>query len=142
MLKKIICPVLTLFSLTTHATELKTFSEMANAVSQGSELRFVASLKSCQANFPLNDIKVSVKPSTIMLIADKQVTASKKHFTLNKPGFSGVPVIDYVKYIINADGSSELHMTSMDARDFHVLSNYKINCELGSGLQAFNITKD
>ncbi|MBA3535616.1 MAG: VirK protein [Tatlockia sp.] len=138
MFKKIILPVLILFTMASEAAELKTFPEVAEALKQGSELVFVLSLKDCQAETQLSDLKVSVKPNTFMLIGDKRVTASDKHFTLNEPRYPDRAIIDYAKYDINADGSAELRMTVMDARDYQVLVRNTINCELGKSFQVFS----
>ncbi len=138
MFKKIIVPVLILFTLASEAAELKTFPEVAEALKQGSELVFVLSLKDCQGETQLSDLKISVKPNTFMLIGDKRVTASDKHFTLNEPRYPDRAIIDYAKYDINADGSAELRMTVMDDRDYQVLVRNTINCELGKSFQVFS----
>ncbi|CDZ77480.1 VirK protein [Legionella massiliensis] len=138
MLKKIIFPVLALFPLAIQAAELKTFPEVAQAVSAGKDLVFVVSLQDCDAS--LGNIRVSVKPNALMLIADKRVTASDRHFTLDEPGYSGTAVYDYAKFNINADGSAELHMTIMDAKDYHPFSSRKINCELAKGMKVFSLS--
>ncbi|MBA2709546.1 MAG: VirK protein [Tatlockia sp.] len=138
MFKKCLLPAIALFSLSTEAAELKTFTEVAKGVEQGSQLTFVVRLKDCKADHPLSDLRVSVKPNAVMVIRDERVTAANKHFTLNESKYPGTPIIDFGKYNINADGSTELHMTVMDARDYKVLASYKVDCELGKGFKVFS----
>lgn len=142
MIKKIIPSALILLTLASEAAELKTFPEIAEALKQGSELVFVLALKDCKAATPLADLKVSVKPNAFMLVGDKRVTASDKHFTLNEPRYPDSAIIDFAKYDINADGSAELRMTVMDARDYKILARNKINCELGKSFQVFSSEKN
>ncbi|WP_028387690.1 VirK family protein [Legionella fairfieldensis] len=137
-MKKKLMIGLSLLPLFAQSSELKTFSEIRHAFSQGSELTFVISLKKCQSDRSLGDITISTKPEAIMLIQNKKLTASNKHFTLNDPSFSGSPVIEYNKYTINMKGDAELMTTVMDARDYHPLANHKINCELGKGFLVFD----
>lgn len=137
-MKKILLPILTTLALSIQAAELTTFSEVANAVSQGKQLTFVVALNACQPNLSTAEIKISIRPNAIMLIDGKRVTASDKHFTLDEPMLPGKPAIDYSKFNINADGSVGLQITVMDAKDYHLVTNQKLNCELGKGLQVFD----
>ncbi len=141
MIHKLIFPALVLLSFATEAAELKTFSEIVKGVEQGSQLTFVLRFKDCQANNSLSDLQVSVRPNDVMVVRDERVTASNKHFTLNQPNYPNTPVIDFSKYDIKADGSTELQMTSMDARDYKVLASTRINCELGKGFKVFSLGK-
>lgn len=140
MFKKTALATFAIFSIAAQATELKTFSELNQAVTQGKELGFVIHLKACNKSTEvvvMNDMVVSLKPNAILLIPDQYVTASDKHFTLDDPEQPGMPVIDYSKLIIKNDNSAILKMTVMNAKNYHIISTQKLTCQLGEGMKAF-----
>ncbi len=124
--------------MTVEAEELKTFVEVSDALSRGSELVFVMDFKECRGTYSFTNVKVSVKPNALMLVSDKYIKASDQHFTLNNPGFSGNPVIDYGRYTIKADGSVEIDMTILSAKGYQELRKYLSTCELGKSFQVFD----
>lgn len=137
-MKKQLMSIFALLSLSVHASELSTFSEVADAVVGGKQLSFVVSLKACESESSTPDIKTSFRPNAVMLIANNRVAASDKHFTMDNPHFLRNPTIEYVKYNINADGSAEVQVTVMGARDYHPVDRHQFHCQLGKGLQVFS----
>lgn len=134
-MKKQFMLIFALLSFSIHASELSTFSEVADAVVGGKQLSFVVSFKDCESENPTANIKASFRPRALMLIANNRVTTSDKHFTLDN---LGNPIIEYVKYNIHADTSAEVQVTVMSAKDYHPVDRHQINCQLGKGFQVFS----
>lgn len=138
MFKKIIISASILCSLVSQAAELKTFKSLASAVSKGTKMAFVLNLDNCTSDTSLHDLQVSTRPKSFMLIGNEKVVASSEHFTLDEPGLVGRPILDFAKYTITTDGSMELRVTVMDARNYQAFARHQVSCQLGKGFRVFS----
>jgi len=136
-MKKLTMALLTTMAFSAQAAELATFPEAANAVAQGKQLTFVWKIKECTSEQKLPEMVSSIKPNAVMLINNRAITASDRHFTINDPFQPGQPVFDYTKHVLTADGQAGLHVTVMRASDYSIVKEFQVDCELGKGLQIF-----
>lgn len=137
-MRKIVLAAVALFSLNAHADELKTFSDVANALSQGKKMTFVMDLQQCRADKPLPPVIGSVTPNAIMMIASERITASDRHFTLNNPVAAGSATFEYSKYDINAAGTVTIKVTTLAAANYEQLWNGQVACDLSEGFKVFS----
>ena len=136
-MRRIVLAAVALFSLNAHADELKTFADVASALSQGKKITFVMDLQQCRADKPLPAVVGSVTPNAIMMIASERITASDRHFTLNNPAAAGTAVFEYSKYDIRAEGSVSIKATTLDAANYQQLASVQVDCGLGEGFRVF-----
>ena len=137
MMKKIVLSALAFFSFAVQAEELSTFNDIAAAVAKGKSITFVINFKECSSQMPLPPISASISPNAIMVVANKRITASDRHFTLDDPIARGTPVFDYSKFNIDSEGGASIKMTMMNASNYEVLGSYFVNCVLGEGFKVF-----
>lgn len=126
-----------LLALSAEASDLSSFTEVAEAVKQGKTLRFVTSLNACEADIPSADITTSITPNAVMLVNGSKVTASDRHFTLNDPALPGEAVFGYSKFEINVSGAATVKITLLRAADYSKLREFQMRCELGKGFKVF-----
>ncbi|MCL9682542.1 VirK family protein [Legionella maioricensis] len=136
-MKKIVLSVFTLFSFAVHADELSTFNDIASVVAEGKPVTFVINFKECRSQMPLPLVSASITPNAVMIVANKRITASDRHFTLDDPIAPGTPVFDYSKFNIDSEGGASIKMTMMNASNYEVLVSHLIHCELGEGFKVF-----
>ncbi|BCA96169.1 hypothetical protein TUM19329_25300 [Legionella antarctica] len=136
-MKRIVLSVLALFSFAVQADELSTFNDIVAVVSKGKPITFVINFKECSSQMPLPSISASIIPNAIMIVANKRITASDRHFTLDDPIARGTPVFDYSKFNIDSEGGASIKMTMMNATNYEVLGSHLIHCELGEGFKVF-----
>ena len=129
VMKKLFLSVLFLFPFAAQAKELATFQEIADTVNQGKQVTFVIDFKECKSEMPIGNVMVSVAPNAVMLVDSNRITASDRHFTLDNPLARGVPLFDFGKYSINADGSASIKTTLMNAKSYERMASFLINCQ-------------
>lgn len=137
-MKKTVLSALVVVSFAAHADELMTFNDIANNVAVGKQITFVINTKKCKAEMPVGNAVISITPNSVMVLDNNRITASEKHFTLDDPLARGIPLYDYGKFSIDADGSAFVKMTVMNATNYEKLSSFQINCELGIGFRVFS----
>ncbi len=135
-MRKIVLAVLALFSFAAQADELSTFNDIATVISKGKPVTFVISFKKCSSQMPLPPIVASITPNAIMIVDNKRITASDRHFTLDDPVARDMPVFDYSKFNIDSDGAS-IKMTMINASNYEILGSHLISCGLGEGFKVF-----
>ena len=136
-MKRIFFSALVLLSFAVQADELASFNEVTKVVSQGKPITFVINLRECSFEMPLPVVTASITPNAVMIINNKRITASDRHFTLDNPLARGVPVFDYNKFDIDADGSASMTLTMMNAVSYEVLGTHEVKCSLGKGFKVF-----
>ena len=94
--------------------------------------------KECKSEEALGNMSLRVIPNAIMVIGNTRITASDRHFTLDDLSSLGNPTFDFSKFNINADGSTSIKITVMNAIDYEKLSSFQINCALGEGFKVFS----
>ncbi len=137
MIKKIVLFALAFSSFAVQAKELSTFNDIAAVVAKGKSITFVINFKECNSQMPLPPISASITPNAVMIVDNKRITASDRHFTLDDPIEHGTPVFDYSKFNIDSEGGASIKMTILNARNYEVLGSYFVNCELGEGMKVF-----
>ncbi|KTC77061.1 VirK family protein [Legionella brunensis] len=137
-MKKIFITVLAVICFNSYAGELKSFSEVAKAITNGKQLTWVWAIKECTSEIDLPDVTTAVRPNAVMLISNERITASDRHFTLNDPSLPDTPAFAYSKYNLQSNGQALLSITLMQAKDYSKVKSYKIHCELGKGLTVFD----
>ncbi len=135
-MNKLIWALLCCSAVAAHAKESMDFSTASEAISQGKKITFVIDFNQCHSETPIPKGIVLVRPDALMLLQQNRITASHNHFTLNDPLALGIPTLDYTKYDVKADGTAQLKITVLNAKNYEQLSFYQINCKLGEG---FNI---
>lgn len=143
--------LLILFSLTfsAQATELVKFTDIVNAIIHGRQLTAVFSLKECRADFPLRDIITSTKLDMLIVLDDKRITASTRHFSFNDPQLldilkqsapqlTDIPGFEYINYDIHKNGKVYIKTTLLLAIDNSKVTESSIRCELGHGFSVFD----
>ncbi|CAM2994194.1 VirK protein [Legionella steigerwaltii] len=137
-MKAMILSGLILLSSVVHAEQLTTFTDIADSISQGKKITLVMSIHECNAQkLPSNSIIASAQPNAFLVIDNNRITASVKHFTLDNPLARGNPILEFVKYNINSDGSVSVKNTVMNATNYEQLASFQIDCALNKGFKAF-----
>ena len=137
-MKKTFFLILCLQSVLGYAKELVTFSDIATSVAQGEKLVFVVNVKECTADMPLTSAVFSIQPDAIMVVNNKRITFSNRHFSLDDPNAQGEPVFDYSKFNLDTEGNALIKITMMSAQNYEKLASYRMNCGLGKGIQVFS----
>lgn len=136
-MKKIMGLALLVSTVSVQSAQLNQFTEMAQAISLGKKISFVVDFKNCTSSMELPPTIGALSPDAIMVIGEKRITASHRHFTLDDPQTLGDPAFDYTKFNINADGSVSLKMTILDAKTYEKRGTYSISCVLGQSFKVF-----
>jgi hypothetical protein len=137
-MNKMVLSVLALLSSVVHADQLATFTDIADAVSQGKKITLVMNLQECTSQNPMGSIIGSVTPNAFIVIGNNRITTSVRHFTLESPFARGNPTFEFVKYNINSDGSVSIKNTVMNATNYQQLATFQIDCTLSKGFKAFS----
>ncbi|AWN74035.1 VirK family protein [Legionella anisa] len=137
-MKKMILSVLFALSSVVHAEQLTTFTDMADAISQGKKITLVMNIQECSSQkMPSTSLIGATQPDAFMIIDNNRITASMKHFTLDNPISRGKPTFEYLKYNINADGSVSIKSTMMDATNYQQIAIHQMDCTLNKGFKVF-----
>ncbi len=90
------------------------------------------------SNMPSIEMTASVKPNAFLVIDNKRITASDRHFTLDNPNSRDTPVFEFVKYTITSEGKATIKNTVLNASTYQPVASFQIECEFNNGLKAFS----
>lgn len=127
-----------LCSLSTYsyATELTSYNEIFQKVSQGQEIRLIINLEACNLKH-MADMLVSTIPQS-MMIRSKYIQFSNSPMTTNHPGFVGKPVLENVTYRLRNSGDLDITMRSFALPDYAFIDESKVTCAQKSGFRVFS----
>ncbi|MCE0723442.1 VirK family protein [Legionella resiliens] len=137
-MKRMILSALFALSSVVHAEQLTTFTDMADAISQGKKITLVMSIQECSSQkMPSSSLIGTAQPDAFLIIDNNRITTSISHFTLDSSIARGNPTFEFVKYSINADGSVSIKNTIMNAINYQQLASHQIDCTLNKGFKVF-----
>ena len=121
--------------LEVHAAPIQSYQELTAAIQDGKRLVFLLNLQECtgKPGMPIGYFT----PTEIMLMPasetlPERVVTSFLHFTEQ----SGKPVYEFVKFILNSDGTIAIRTAFYNPQNFEAIGlPHTLNCRMGEGIE-------
>jgi hypothetical protein len=139
-MKKLI--LLTLLSVATQANalELKNYNQIEAVLKYGKVIHIAVDFTQCtpvNARQLVSSALAIYTPSAVQ-VANDNIAASLKHFTLDNPAYPNKPVYEFVRYTFTADNVLTLTNQTLDATNFAPLGDpMTLTCKLTAGVKVF-----
>jgi hypothetical protein len=139
-MKKIFFGLSLFISINSFADVLHNYDEVKTAVINGQTIHIAIDFSQCTTNrlnltAPSN---IGVFTPDTMQVADNYIATSFNHFTLNNPGFAGMPIYEFVTYTIIDKNYVKLTSQPLDATSYKPLADkVAFICQIDAGAKFY-----
>jgi hypothetical protein len=136
-MKKTWIVLLMLVSVQSFASELRSFNDIYDSVSQGKNIKFVINFDACDPKPSVDNIMVYTKPTAVML-RQNYLQFSNSPITTTNPAYLGKPILENTTYKLTNDGTLRVVVKWMTLPEYVLVNQSNSNCPLNTAVKVYN----